>query len=125
MLTAKLKLHTTAESDQSLLNTVRAYQNALTYTSRVAFENGKMSNQVKLHGLVYPELRERFALPSQLVCSVSRQVGATFKGLWTRVKQNASHQQKGYTRKRYKGLDKAPVFTANTTHLYLSTGLSV
>ena len=76
-----------------------------------------MSNQVKLHGLVYPELRERFALPSQLACSVSRQVGATFKGLWTKVKQNASHRKSGYTKKRYKGLDQAPVFTSNTTTL--------
>ena len=74
-----------------------------------------MSNQVKLHGLVYPALRERFALPSQLACSVSRQVGATVKGLWTKVKHNASHRKSGYTQKRYQGLDKAPVFTANTT----------
>lgn len=114
ILAAKLKLHTTAETGHRLLDTARAYRNALNYTSRVAFENGKLSNQVTLHRLVYPELRKRFALPSQLACSVSRQVGATFKGLWTKVKKNAVHRKTGYTQKRYKGLDKAPVFTSET-----------
>ena len=115
ILTAKLKLHTTSETGQRLLDTAGAYRKALNYTSQVAFEHGKLSNQVKLHGLVYPALRARFALPSQLACSVSRQVGATYKALWTKVKHNAVHRQRGYTPKRYKGLDQAPVFTSNTT----------
>ena len=114
-LTAKLKRNTTSESDQSLLDTAMAYQSAFNYTSRVAFEHGKLSNQVKLHRLVYPALRERFALPSQLAGSVSRRVASTYQGLWTKVKQNASHRKSGYTKQRYKGLDKAPVFTSNTT----------
>jgi hypothetical protein len=37
-------------------------------------------------------------------------VGATVKGLGTQVKKNAVYRKKGYTTKRYKGLDKAPVF---------------
>ena len=114
-ITAKLKLHTTKESYTALLHTSLAYRDALNYTSRVAFEHGKMSNQVRLHQLVYREIRSRFSLPAQMACSVSRQVGAVYKGLWTRVKQNAAHTKAGYTKKRYKGLDKAPVFSAGTT----------
>ena len=115
ILTAKLKLHTTSESGQSLLYTVQSYQKALNYTSRVALEHGKMSNQVKLLELVYPELREWCGLPSRLGYSVLRQFGATFKSLWTEAKQNAWHRPKGYTRTAYKGLDQAPVFTSHTT----------
>ncbi|SMC06688.1 transposase, putative, N-terminal domain-containing protein [Sulfobacillus thermosulfidooxidans DSM 9293] len=108
MLTAKLKLHTTCETGQRLRDTANAYQNALNYPSHVTFENGKMSNPLKLHGLVYRELPERFALPSQLACSVSKQVGVTFKRLWTEVKQNAPHRKNGYSQKWYKN----PKFTA-------------
>jgi len=114
-ITAKLKLHTTKERYAALLRTSLAYRDALNYTSRVAFENGKMSNQVRLHQRVYREIRSRFSLPAQMACSVSRQVGATYKALWTRAKQNAAHKKAGYTKKRYKGLDKAPVFSAGTT----------
>ncbi len=114
ILTAKLTRQTTAETGHRLLDTTRAYRNALNYTSRVAFANGKLSNQVKLPRLVYPELRKRLALPSPLACSVSRQVGATVKGLGTPVKKNAVHRKKGYTKKRYKGLDNASVFPSET-----------
>jgi putative transposase len=51
-------------------------------------------------------------LPSQMACNVPRQVGATYKGLWTKVKQNAAAKAKGYTKKRYKGLDAAPRFSS-------------
>lgn len=43
--------------------------------------------------------------------------GAVYKGLWTRAKQNAAHRKAGYTKKRYKGLDRAPVFSAGTATL--------
>ena len=35
-----------------------------------------------------------------------RQVGATYKALWTKVKKNAEARKRGYTKKRYKGLDQ-------------------
>ncbi len=114
-LTVKLKLNTTSENNQSLLDTARAYHDALNDTSRVALENGKMSHHVKLQRRVCPALRERFALPAQLACSESRLVRATFQGLWTKVKQHASHRTRGDTKKRYQGLDKAPIFTSHTT----------
>lgn len=49
-----------------------------------------------------------------MVCSVCREVGATYKSLWTKVKQNAEHRKSGRTKKRYKGLDQAPKYTSPT-----------
>src|SRR5438067_1607533 len=50
----------------------------------------------------------------KMACSVPRQVGATYKGLWTKVKQNVAHRQAGHTKKRYKGLDKPPKYVSPT-----------
>ena len=63
---------------------------------------------------MYAELRARYRLPSQLACSVQRQVAATYKGLWTKVKKNAQARLAGITKKRYKGLDQAPKFVSPT-----------
>jgi IS605 OrfB family transposase len=63
---------------------------------------------------MYPELRTRYHLPSQLACSVERQVAATYKGLWTKLKKNAEHRRKNITRKRFKGLDKPPRYSSPT-----------
>ncbi len=49
-----------------------------------------------------------------MACSVPRQVGATYKTLWTKVKQNAAHRKAGQTKKRYKGLDKPPKYVSPT-----------
>jgi ribosomal protein L37AE/L43A len=103
-ITAKLKLHTTREQFAALRATQLAYRDSLNYVSHYAFEHGKMSNRVALQDGTYDEIRARFRLPSQMACSVPRQVGATYKTLWTKVKQNAAHRQAGRTKKRYKGL---------------------
>jgi hypothetical protein len=49
-----------------------------------------------------------------MACNVPRQVGATYKALWTRVKQNAAARKEGRTKKRYKGLDAAPKYVSPT-----------
>jgi len=49
-----------------------------------------------------------------MACNVPRQVGATYKGLWTKVKKNAEARRLGYTKKRYKGLDTAPKYVSPT-----------
>ena len=113
-ITAKLKLHTTPEQFAALRATQLAYRDSLNLVSHYAFAHGKMSNKVKLQEGAYDEIRARFHLPSQMACSVPRQVGATYKGLWTKVKKNAEHRKAGYTKKRYKGLDKAPKFLSPT-----------
>jgi IS605 OrfB family transposase len=119
IITAKLKLHTTSEQFAALRATQLAYRDSLNWVSQYAFAHGKMSNKVKLQEGTYDEIRARFHLPSQMACSVPRQVGATYKGLWTKVKHNAEHRKAGHTKKRYKGLDQAPKYVSPTlTHQY-------
>ena len=113
-LTAKLKLTTTPEQFQALRQTQLAYRDALNLTSVQAFAHGKTSNSKKLHRDLYEQIRSQFALPSQLACSVFRQVGATYKALWTRARQNAEARRLGYTKRRFKGLDDAPKYVSPT-----------
>src|SRR5215831_17541709 len=114
IITAKLKLTTTPEQLQALRETQLAYRDALNAVSRYAFEHGKTSSNVTLHKGMYTELRARYRLPSQLACSVERQVAATYKGLWTKVKKNVEHRRKKITKKRFKGLDKPPKYSSPT-----------
>jgi putative transposase len=113
-ITAKLKLHTTPEQFAALRATQRAYRDALNFVSQYAFEQGKTSNRVALQDGTYADIRARFHLPSQMACSVPRQVGATYKTLWTKVKQNAAQSLAGKTKKRYKGLDQPPKYVSPT-----------
>src|SRR5437868_10069793 len=114
VITAKLKLKTTPEQFQALRTTQLAYRDALNFVSQYSFEHGKMSNRVALQDGTYDEVRARFHLPSQMACSVPRQVGATYKALWTKVKQNAVARKAGLTKKRYKGLDNPPRYVSPT-----------
>ncbi len=113
-MTAKLKLHTDAAQFQSLRATQLAYRDGLNFVSRYAYEHGKMSNKVGLQDGTYTELRARYKLPAQMACSIPRQVGATYKALWTKVKQNAAARKVGQTKKRYKGLDQPPKYVSPT-----------
>src|SRR5258708_24722014 len=113
-ITAKLKLHQTPEQVAALRTTQLAYRDSLNFVSRYAFEHGKMSNAVRLQNGTYTRIRARFQLPSQMACSVPRQVGATYKTLWKKVQQNAQSRKAGLTSTRYKGLDKAPTSVSPT-----------
>ncbi len=114
VITAKLKLHTTPSQFQALRTTQLAYRDALNFVSQYAFAHGKSSNRVFLQDGTYADVRARFKLPSQMACSVPRQVGATYKALWTKVRQNAEARNRGYTKKRYKGLDQPPKYVSPT-----------
>src|SRR5437763_8736309 len=98
LITAKLKLHTDATQFQALRTTQLAYRDALNAVSRYAFEHGKMSNQIRLRDETYYEIRARYSLPAQMATNVPRQVGATYKTLWTKVKQNATARRAGQTK---------------------------
>jgi putative transposase len=113
-LTAKLKLQATPEQVRALRSTQLAYRDALNHVSRYAFTHGKMSNKVGLQEGTYREIRARYGLPAQMACSVPRQVGATYKTLWTKVKANMAARQAGRTKKRYKGLDQPPRYVSPT-----------
>ncbi|CAM3478754.1 IS200/IS605 family element transposase accessory protein TnpB [Deinococcus saxicola] len=90
--TAKLKLRHSPEQKIALDAVTLAYRDALNHTSRVAFEQNKMSSAMKLQTLTYTGIRETFDLPSQMACNVPRQVAATNKGLWTKLKQHNDRQ---------------------------------
>lgn len=114
IITAKLKLITTPEQHQWLRQTQLAYRDALNYVSRYAFEHGKTSNNDRLQKGTYREIRALYGLPSQMACNAPRQVAGTYKGLWTKLKQNLVHRKAGYTKKRYRGLDKPPKYISPT-----------
>jgi len=114
IITAKLKLIPTPDQWQALRETQLAYRDALNAVSRYALAQGKTSNVIKLHKGMYIELRARYQLPSQLACSVERQVAATYKGLWTKLLKNKEHRRKKITKKRFKGLDQPPHYSSPT-----------
>ncbi|GHO76590.1 transposase [Ktedonobacter sp. SOSP1-85] len=114
IITAKLKLIPNPEQFEALRHTQLAYRDALNAVSCYAFEQGKTSSVTRLHKGMYVELRARYRLPSQLACSVERQVAATYKGLWTKLKKNIEHRRAKLTKKRFKGLDQPPHYTSPT-----------
>src|SRR5919202_569035 len=116
-LTAKLKLEATPEQKEMLRVASLAYRDALNFTSEVAYQMGKTYNGTKIQKEVYYTLREKFKLPSQMACNVPRQVGATYKSLRTKLKQNEEAIKAGRTKKRYKGLDQPPKFVSRTCTL--------
>jgi len=66
-LTVKVKLLTIREQHQSLKKTMETFNDACNYISRKCFET-KIFNQVKLHHLIYREVREKYtSLSSQFV----------------------------------------------------------
>jgi len=121
---AKLKLQTTPAQFQALRATQLAYRDALNYVSRYAFEHGKLSNKVRLQEGTYREIRTRYKIPAQMACSIPRQVGATYKALWTKVKLNAALRKAGKAKKRYRGLDTAPKYVSPTLDYQLGRDYS-
>ena len=113
-MTAKLKLTTTREQFAALRQTQLAYRDALNAVSQYAFAHGKTSNGKRLQAETYDQIRAAYGLPAQMACNVPRQVGATYKGLWTRVKKNVEARRRGYTKKRYQGLDQPPRYVSPT-----------
>ena len=114
IFTAKLKLLPTPEQHRLLRQTQVAYRDALNAVSEYAFAHGKTSHALALHRALYAEVRARYHLPSQLACSAIRQVAASYKGLWTRLKKNQEHRRLKLTKKRFKGLDQPPKYSAST-----------
>ncbi len=114
IISAKLKLNTTPEQFVQLRQTQLAYRDALNFVSQHSFAHGKTSNTRKLQDDCYDEIRATYRLPSQMACNVPRQVGATYRSLWTKVRKNAEDRKTGRTKKRYKGLDQAPKYVSPT-----------
>lgn len=118
-ISTKLKLNTTPGQFQQLRLSQLTYRDALNFVSQYAFANGKTSSNLRMHQGCYREIRTRYHLPSQMACSVEREVSATYKGLWTKHRQNTEHRKMGFTKKRFKGLDKAPHYSSPTLTYHL------
>src|SRR5260370_12266541 len=114
LMPAKLHLNRTPEQFQALRQTQLAYRDALNHVSRYAFAHGKMSSGRALQRDCYNEIRLKYGIPAQMACNVPRQVGATYKTLWTKVKHNAAARKAGTSKKRYKGLDHPPKYVSPT-----------
>ncbi|HEY7346836.1 MAG TPA: transposase [Ktedonobacterales bacterium] len=118
-ITAKLKLTLTSEQFHALRQTQLAYRDVLNLVSKHAFAHGKTSNSRRLHHDLYDRVRGEYRLPSQMACSVFRQVGATYKALWRKWRKDQEALKAGYTKKRFKGLDDAPKYVSPTlTYVY-------
>lgn len=115
-ITTKLKLVHTPEQKLKLDKFCFAYREGLNLASCTAFDNGKTSNKIKIQELTYQDVRS-LGIGSQLACSIARDVGAKYKTQWTKLKQHNENKAKGYTKKCYKGLDRAINFTSRTATL--------
>jgi IS605 OrfB family transposase len=125
MITAKLKLAPTKEQFEALRQTQLAYRDGLNAVSQYAFEQGKISTVTKLHKGMYAQLRARYHLPKPLACSAERQVSATYKGRWTKLKKNAEHRRAKITKKRFQGLDQPPHDSSPMVQCYLLVSLTI
>lgn len=115
-ITLKLKiLH-----DATELNTLNMfclkYRDGLNLASKLAFENEKTSNKIKIQKLSYIQVRG-LGVGSQLACSIARDVGAKYKAQWTKLKKHKENIEKGYTKRHYKGLDVPIQFKSRTCTL--------
>jgi IS605 OrfB family transposase len=113
-LTAKLKLTVTPDEFRVLRQTQLAYRDALNFVSQYAFAHGKTSNALRLQKKTYYDIRGQFGIPAQMACNIPRQVGATYKALWTKARKHAQARRLGYTKRRFKGLDTAPSYVSPT-----------
>jgi len=76
-IATKIKLLTTKEDKESLLQTLFTVNKASTYVSFKAFEN-KTFNKFKIHHLCYKEIRERYNLSSQLAIRAIAKVATSY-----------------------------------------------
>lgn len=61
--------------------TVEAWRGACRYISLIAFENGCVTNPIRLHHLTYYQVRQRFGLSAQVTQNAIRQVSSKYAAL--------------------------------------------
>lgn len=62
-----------------MLETIRQFSDACNYISKIAHDNGGISNKVALHHMTYRGVRKRFGLPAQLACTARDKVAEAYK----------------------------------------------
>ncbi|MBI4531279.1 MAG: IS200/IS605 family element transposase accessory protein TnpB [Candidatus Latescibacteria bacterium] len=81
--TTKLKIVLPLDIAQ---RTVQAWTDACNSISHVAFEHHWMANSIRLHRLVYADVRQRFGLSAQVTANAIRHVASTYLALHTTKK---------------------------------------
>ncbi|QUW23868.1 transposase [Sporosarcina sp. Marseille-Q4063] len=79
-ITAKIRLYPNEKDKPKLLDTARAFREALNFASGIAHRSNIRVNS-SLQKITYQSLREKFKLKSQMACSVSRSVVAKYKSM--------------------------------------------
>lgn len=77
-LTLKIKLLPDNDQAKALIETIERFNKACNYISQQAFKERKF-NQIKLHHIVYYQVREDFKLPSQLTVRAISKVADAYK----------------------------------------------
>ena len=108
-----LKLETSKEDKERLLETMKKYNEACNYVSEIAFKE-KVFNKYKLHKIVYRDTREKFGLSSQFVIRIIGKVVHSYN-----VEKSKKHIFKELGKIQYDprnskvGIDRAALMTLN------------
>lgn len=123
-ISAKLKLHLSADQKQQMDELCFAYRGAINYASQIAFDNDKCSDKRKIQDLTYYDIRETWGLPSTVTCGIAIYTAGNFKSLKTKLRQSEykieKAREKGYKNipKLFRGLEKAPKYSERTANIY-------
>jgi predicted transposase len=114
-ISIKLKLEPSVEQKKLLMEFATAYVGALNFISKKVHKDlNKTQSNKKIQEDLYHEVREKFLIGAQTTCSACQQVASSYKQLWTTAKKHAQNVKKGWTKKLYRGLDKAPEYKSPT-----------
>ena len=107
-----VKLATSPEQFNILLETMERFNEACNYISQLAFEN-HTSSQVKLHHLAYRYLREHYGLSSQMAVRCVGKVVEPYRKDKSKMCVFNSHSAMVYDSRilAFKGLDKISIMT--------------
>jgi putative transposase len=110
--TLMVKLATTTEQYNALLQTMERFNESCNYISQLAFDN-HTSSQVKLHHLAYRYLREHYGLSAQMAVRVVGKVVEQYRRDKSRLHSFKPHSAMVYDQRilSWKGLDKVSMLT--------------
>ena len=86
--TMKLHIHPCKEDVQLFITMAEQYRLACNYVSQYVFDNGFVTNFMKLQEVLYGDIRSRFGIKSQMAISSLKTVTARYKTLKEQLAQN-------------------------------------
>ena len=89
-ITLKLKIN----NNNDVLLTIQQYTKALNYVSQSAFsKNEKVRNAITLQKIYYNQVREAYNLPSQMACTIFRDIAGKYKANKRKLKKAISFKE--------------------------------